>query len=271
MAQTTKIYIIEPVLNMREEPSIKSKVASQAIFSEQITVHEKEKGWLLITTPDRYSGWIEDRGYVETENAFLPSLYVSRLAAHLYSVKDTEYGPIKTLPYGSQLALIDDNETRWLTVALTDGTVCYIQRGDVSFEKVDRDNNGLAEFSRKFLGLPYTWGGRSSFGYDCSGFVQMLYSQKGVTLPRDSKDQIQDARFKAVDFEELGPTDLLFFGRSEDRVSHVGMYIGSRNFIHATVRECQPWIRISNLEEFEWSGKSESFPYRAARKFVQPK
>ncbi|MCH9717001.1 MAG: C40 family peptidase, partial [Gammaproteobacteria bacterium] len=53
--------------------------------------------------------------------------------------------------------------------------------------------------SQKFLGCPYTWGGRSSFGFDCSGFVQMLYKEMGICLPRDSGPQAEDARLCEIE------------------------------------------------------------------------
>ncbi|MCP5492677.1 MAG: C40 family peptidase [Chlamydiales bacterium] len=95
----------------------------------------------------------------------------------------------------------------------------------------------MPQFSQKFLGLLYIWGGRSSFGYDCSGFVQMLYSQIGIKLQRDAKQQILDSRLQSIKIDELKLGDLIFFGKSDQRIMHVGMYIGNEQFIHATARE----------------------------------
>lgn len=259
-------YINEPVIDMRESPSVDSKVVSQALFSEEVCLQEMCGEWSCIHTPDGYSGWILSECLTNLAEPYETHLKTSRLMTHLYGVKDTEWGPIKSLPYGSKLKLLDSTDSRWLKIALPDGLECYVQRGDVAEEPILLYKYELPHFSQKFLGLPYTWGGRSSFGYDCSGFIQMLYSQIGVNLQRDSKQQILDSRFRSIAIEELGPGDLIFFGKSAQKIMHVGMYIGDDQFIHASSRENKPWIRISRLSDFEWSGVPNAYyPYRTAR------
>lgn len=258
MLAASLFYVNEPVVSMRESPTIDSKVVSQTIFSENVKVEKKQEDWVYIITPDEYSGWIPAASLVSTAEPYNGTLTVSRLSAHIYGINDTEFGPIKTLPYGSKLSSLDASDARWIKIALPDRIECYIQRGDVAVENKPQSKGDLPAFSQKFLGLPYTWGGRSSFGYDCSGFVQMLYSQIGIHLQRDSKQQVLDSRFKTVSVNEIEPGDLIFFGRSELKISHVGMYLGNGQFIHSTVRECQPWIRISNLSDADWSGNVEA-------------
>ncbi len=98
----------------------------------------------------------------------------------------------------------------------------------------------------------------------------MLYNQIGIGLERDSKQQIRDNRFQTISIENLEPGDLIFFGKSEQKISHVALFIGDGQFIHATTRECQPWIRISRLSVFEWSGDpSANSPYRVARQLIK--
>jgi uncharacterized protein YgiM (DUF1202 family) len=266
---SSKFYITEPVVDMRESPTRESKVVSQTIFSENITLENKFEDWAYITTPDQYSGWIPANSFVVIDETYNVSLKVSRLAAHIYGVRDTEFGPIKTLPYGSQLQSLDETDSRWIKIGLPDGKECYIQKGDVTMEHTLTNKEDLVTFSQKFLGLPYTWGGRSSFGYDCSGFIQMLYSQIGIPLQRDSNQQVKDRRFRTVSMSAIESGDLIFFGKSEEKISHVGMYLGNGQFIHSTVRECQPWIRVSHLSDFEWSGHIEtSVPYRIVRQLT---
>lgn len=260
-------YINVPVVNMRENPTNESAVVSQATFAEKIAVEKETEGWSYIATSDGYSGWVQSSACVSLPQPYEASLTVSRpLGAHLYHVKDTEFGPVKTLPYGSQLRAVDETDARWIQVLLPDSTFAYIQKGDVLPESKLMHKEELIEFSQKFLNLPYTWGGRSSFGFDCSGFVQMLYGKIGINLQRDSKQQVKDARFRLVSEKELEPGDLLFFGKSEQKIMHVGLYIGKGQFIHATARENKPWIRISQLTDFEWSGHPNAYyPYRTAR------
>jgi len=264
------VYVNEPVVDMRENPTSQSQVVSQALFSEKVTVKKTIDEWSSIQTPDGYSGWVISESLVDRNTPYETQSKTSRLRAHVYGIMDTELGPIKSLPYGSRLQVLDVSDSRWVKVKLPDDHECYIQKGDLSPEPQLSHKSELVDFNHKFLGLPYTWGGRSSFGYDCSGFVQMLYSQIGIDLERDARQQILDRRFRTIKLEQIEPGDLIFFGQSADKIKHVGLSIGQGQFIHATPRENQPWIRISHLSDAEWSGHEKTnYPYRTARQLIE--
>jgi len=90
----------------------------------------------------------------------------------------------------------------------------------------------LVKMARKFLGLPYRWGGMSERrGVDCSGLVKMLFSKLHVELPRTSGDQIRSGENIAV--ENLQTGDLVFFSTDGATPNHVGLYIGENRFVHA--------------------------------------
>ncbi len=254
-----------PYINMREAPTEKSKVASQALFGEKVKLLKTSGQWAHIETPDGYTGWIEEGSFVQREAPYSPDLQITRLKAHLYGEKDTEFGPLISLPYGAKLELLDPSDPRWVKVLLPDGGEAFVQKGDLEPEPFE-----LVSFSKKFLGIPYTWGGRSSFGYDCSGYVQMLYNQLGILLPRDARLQIADRRGKAVVLNQLVLGDLIFWGKSEGDIRHVGMFLGAGEFIHTSTRENRPYVRISQLTDFEWSGDQNAhYPFRAARRFFE--
>jgi cell wall-associated NlpC family hydrolase len=111
----------------------------------------------------------------------------------------------------------------------------------------------MVEFARRFLGLPYLWGGTSTFGYDCSGFTQMLERQRGIETPRDTQPQADWTGVVQISRDDLKPGDLLFFGRSDKKITHTGLYIGSDEFIHATAH-VTPVIQISRLSDPHWTG-----------------
>ena len=114
-------------------------------------------------------------------------------------------------------------------------------------EKAD-DSRDAGVFAR-FLGLPYTWGGTSSFGYDCSGFSQMLQRRRGILMPRDAQPQADWDGVRAVERrEELQPGDLLYFGSSPKKITHTGVYLGDGKFINATTHET-PMVRIDDLND----------------------
>lgn len=253
-----------PLLDMRERPTHSSPIVSQALFGEELSVQKKEGEWSLIQTPDGYSGWIAVEKFASRQTPYQPHLHIQRLKAHIYSAPDTKFGPVLSLPFGAPLEQVREVDARWLEVELPDGQRAYVQRGDVEKKPFDLKADCL-----QFLGLPYTWGGRSSFGFDCSGFVQMLYGQMGMVLPRDARLQFVDSRGKPVSLDELKLGDLLFWGVDETEIRHVGLFLGENQFIHTSSKENLPYLRISRLTDFEWSGqKGAGYLYRSARRFL---
>lgn len=251
---------------MRKTPSEKSEVVSQALFSEKITILDSIDKWSLISTSDGYLGWVFPDSFTILDS-YPTSLIVSCLSAHLYAEKDIQYGPMLTLPFGVRLFVVDNNDPIWTTIKTPLGEICYMQRGNLSSPQIIKKKD-LGPLSLQFLGIPYTWGGRSSFGYDCSGFVQMLYSHIGIELQRDSCDQVADSRFKQIEIKQLQAGDLIFWGHDENRIRHVGLSLGSGQFIHATIKENKPWLRISSLTDSTWNCQSGAYSYRTARSLV---
>lgn len=264
-------YINVPFAEMRETPSADSKVDSQVYYSERIEILEEQDGWTKIQSPDGYSGWTKGPIFFQTDQKILDSsnatiAKVTRCAAHLYEIADIEFGPIKTLPFDSKIEIIDqlgDPNGRWLKVRLVDGSYAYVQRGDITLNSQPISREEMLALSHRFLGLPYTWGGRSSFGYDCSGYVQMLYRQMGISIPRNSNQQAKWEGLQRISHDALQPGDLVFFGPQEPKISHVGMYIGGNKFIHTSSRENKPYLRVSSLHDPEWNG-SGFYKYRIA-------
>lgn len=97
----------------------------------------------------------------------------------------------------------------------------------------DRLGSELVATARRFLGVPYRWGGTDRrTGFDCSGLTMVCYRLNGLDLPRVSRNQFRAGR--PIPKDRLRPGDLVFFAtRGGGRVSHVGLYIGSDRFIHA--------------------------------------
>jgi cell wall-associated NlpC family hydrolase len=108
----------------------------------------------------------------------------------------------------------------------------------------------LAEIARRFLGLPYLWGGMSELrGVDCSGLVKMIFAALHIELPRTSREQSQLGA--EVPIDELAMGDLLFFSSDGEMPSHVGVYIGDHRFIHAAKSAGR--VIVSDLSEAWYS------------------
>lgn len=109
-------------------------------------------------------------------------------------------------------------------------------RGDVREE--------LVRTARRFLGVPYRWGGEDKSGFDCSGLTMVSYRLNGLDLPRNSRAQFDAGR--AVARQSLQPGDLVFFAtQGGRRVTHVGIYIGRGEFIHAP--RAGQTVRVASL------------------------
>jgi cell wall-associated NlpC family hydrolase len=250
-----------PVVNMHAQPTRLCEVVSQVCYATPVEVLAEENGWTLIQTPDQYQGWVWDRTLHRTpEVSILPittTARVKHLFAHVYREPDiTTCAPLMTLPYGVAVEVLSDVSPRWLMVQLVDGTNAYVQRGDLELAPVPLTLVQMLSESRQFVGLPYTWGGTSSFGFDCSGLVQMLYGLMGIQLPRDAKLQWAMEGMTPVALEQLVPGDFIFFNfttSSGTKGYHVGLYLGDNQFLHACARGGNPIVQIGDVTDPVWS------------------
>lgn len=106
----------------------------------------------------------------------------------------------------------------------------------------------LAREALRFLGTPFVWGGATPAGFDCSGFVQHVFADVGIALPRTADYQYAAVRHLRY---PVRPGDLVFFQTYAPGASHVGIYLGNGQFIHSA----RPFVHISRLSD----------PYYAAR------
>jgi len=261
--------VVAPVANMYSKPTEKSDVVSQAIYGTNIRLLEARGEWSRIQTPDGYRGWTPSRylRVVLTGDGYAaagPTVQVQSIFANVYAEPDvTKHKPVITVPFETRLEIAQDSAQKtakpqkhvpegWLRVHLPGLTMAWIQTGDVTSDPKQLSISESIELAKHFLGIPYLWGGTSSFGFDCSGFTQMLVRARGVTMPRDADQQAAWNGVTVVKRQDLQPGDLLFFGSSAKDITHTGMFIGDGQFIHDTTNR-HPVVQISKLDDEPWT------------------
>lgn len=271
--------VVVPVANMYSHPTEQSDVVSQAIYSSNVILLVASGEWSQIQTEDRYKGWTPSRylrliqsgpGYATSG----PAAQVNSLFANIYRDPDiSRHKPVITIPFGARLEIIPEakegngkeergkegrgkegkaKEDDWLQVRLPDKTSAWILSGDVAIDPKPLTIPESIDLAKRFIGLPYLWGGSSSFGFDCSGFTQMLVRARGITMPRDADKQAAWTGVSSVDRKDLQPGDLLFFGSSKKQITHTGLYIGDGQFINATTN-APPGVQIDRLDDQPWT------------------
>lgn len=258
----TQGVVQHSVVNLYSGPSQEADVVTQAILGTNLSIVESQDGWQYVRLPDQYHGWIEARQvhvYTGDQAPYASAGQVAEiqhLLAFLYHDPDgTRRAPAHQVTLGARLEVAGVSEDR-VQVTLPDRTVAWVRRGDVSIVEAGSSRprgtvQQVIRTAKRFLGLPYLWGGTTALGIDCSGFVQLVYYLNGVSLLRDSHIQYTQADLIPVEKEDLKAGDLIFFGRTA--ITHVGLYMGKGEFIHATTH-IRPIVQISRLDEPHWTG-----------------
>lgn len=253
-------YVVSrPVINMYHSASADSDVVSQVLYGSGVLSLETKDAWIRIRTGDDYTGWVAAQDVRALQDDYAPvgkAVRVVQLSANIYREPDvTKHAPVLNLPWESRLEVIStkvDKAGRWIEVKLVNGQTAYVEQGNVSANVPVLTIDQTIELARRFLGITYTWGGVSTYGYDCSGFTQMLVRQRGILMPRDADVQAGWSGVIPVERKDLQPGDLLFFGGSTAKITHTGMYIGNGKFIHDTTNT-HPGVQISMLDDMPWT------------------
>lgn len=260
-------YTIVPVAIMHEAPCPESRAVSQTFMSEPLIVLAESSGWLRVRlTIDRCEGWVRSSEVVRRELPFLARKDIPIAKVRLLRAKIYEHPDIKSflyeIPFECRFEVADiPTSPAWWPVTTADGKELYLERRAVRVSPRFIKLEEVADYAKRFIGVPYAPAGRTAFGYNEAGFVQMLYRQMGVYLPHNPVHQMYWRGFTAIPCKQAQPGDLLFFGSRKKCVSVVGVALGCGYFIYADLVQ---GVCVGNLYAPQWSQK-KWHPYRTAR------
>ena len=242
------------------------------ILGETVETIRAEGRWIYVKARSGTRGWVEQSAV----RAGLPDpsaepLEVTSNLAHVYREPDfTTSAPLVTVPLGARLGglrAFEKERHPWREVLLADGRTGFVPGNDVAPEKPREtppvlDPASWLAMARRFLGAPYTWGGTTPSGFDCSGLVWRVLERHGVFLMRNSSEMcFRDPQLVPVRFEELAPGDLVFFG-TEEKIDHVGFWIGDGTVLQATT------TGVPSTQETPWASERLAPRFRYARRLA---
>jgi gamma-D-glutamyl-L-lysine dipeptidyl-peptidase len=240
------------VSNLRALPDHASELVSQVLMGTPLKILERNDKWYRVQTPEQYHGWmdagglqkftVKEIGYWKKSDRYL----YNRLSGYVYNAPGNKAEAVSDLVLGD-LFEVESIDKDLLKIKIPDGRIGYVRKAEcISYHDwsgLELNVQSLITVAGQMMGSPYLWGGTSSKAVDCSGFVKLVYYSQGIILARDASQQ---ARYgEPVDFSNMNnlqPGDLLFFGSSAQRISHVGIYMGRGDFIHSSGR-----VQISSL------------------------
>lgn len=249
------------VANIRSQPKHSAELATQATMGTPLRILKKEGEWHLVQTPDKYISWMQGSFQLMDKEAYdrwqkANKLIFKEMYGFAYQ-DESRMQTVSDLVAGDVMELLgENNSTFW--VKLPDGREAYVLKEeaepfDVWVAQAEATEETLVNTALKMTGIPYLWGGTSTKAADCSGFTKTVYFMNGKVLPRDASQQVHAGELvdDRKNFNKLRPGDLLFFGKpatdsTKERVTHVGMWIGNNEFIHAPGLEA--YVRISSVD-----------------------
>jgi cell wall-associated NlpC family hydrolase len=214
--------ISDAIAPLREGPSADAVLATQALKGERVTVYDRNSegfAWGQLNS-DGYVGWLPDSALAKPGAP--PTHKIIAIRTFAFPGPSIKLPPVDTLGMGAMVTVLREQGAFAVT---RDGW--YLPRLHIG--GIDRHAEDFVAVAERFAGTPYLWGGKSSFGIDCSGLVQVSLNAAGMGCPRDS-DMQQDALGRALDPakpEKLQRGDLIFWQ------GHVAIVRDANTIVHA--------------------------------------
>ena len=220
-------FCLVSVSPLRKEPKDSAEMISQLLFGEIVKIHSILGPWVEVTTlVDDYKGFVDSKH-------LLPLSDEDTLNWQETYINQQNINKQITTPWGNQT----------ISCGSFIGPSPSFKIGDYSFDcPADAKELNRDIVLINLINTPYLWGGKSSFGIDCSGLSQLFFRLSGINLPRDTYQQAEIG--KAIAFGNHEKNDLAFFKNKDGKIIHVGIIQENNKIIHASGR-----VRIDGLDE----------------------
>ncbi len=247
--------------DMLVAPRKGASLGTQALFGAFVRRFMEHADYVYCQAPDGYLGWIhQDHLIPKTQGDYLRWVNGTRAS---FTTK-VRVGNI-CIPPAAELRFLNP-----CCVQLPNGDIIRISKKCITVN--NRATNSslrrLLKTAGSLHGVPYLWGGKTTSGFDCSGFVQTLFAIQNIPLPRDASQQATVGLFVGhlEDMRDLQPGDLIFFMNNTGKIYHVGISLGRMRFVHASV---SGGIHEASLDGARHpQGKNYSKNYVFARRII---
>lgn len=235
-------FTSEAAVPIRALPSESSEMISQLLFGDLVKELEVQGNWIHIQNlDDGYTGWVTQYMLIEISEDEIFSISAWHYVHSPDATLEVSDGSFLRLPLGARIPAFGQEGSNEIGKIFQIGNKKWQVRNNGLSPILPPDFIGLT--SKKFLNIPYLWGGKGGYGIDCSGFVQTVYRMHGISIARDTAKQIQEGIEIAFENRKVG--DLAFFAKiGETRVSHVGILLSQDEIIHSSGR-----VRIDKLNK----------------------